>query len=50
MPPVCNAPAGSHSQVDNRLGTFIAVRAFSPPPADVPRTVRSIEERAAAKQ
>ncbi|KAL4447306.1 hypothetical protein ABPG77_007339, partial [Micractinium sp. CCAP 211/92] len=36
-------------QVDNRLGTFIAVRSFSPPPADMPRTVKTVEERAAAK-
>ncbi|KAL4443584.1 hypothetical protein ABPG75_011321 [Micractinium tetrahymenae] len=36
-------------QVDNRLGTFIAVRSFSPPPSDVSRTVKMIEERAAAR-
>ena len=35
-------------QVDNRLGTFIAVRAFTPPPPEVPRSVLSMEERAAA--
>ena len=40
------APSILPAQVDNRLGTFIAVRANSPPPPDVPRTVRSIEERA----
>jgi hypothetical protein len=35
-------------QVDNRLGTFIAVRAFTPPPPEMPRSVLCVEERAAA--
>lgn len=36
-------------QVDNRLGTFIAVRAFAPPPQGLPRTVLCIEEKAQEK-
>lgn len=42
-------PPAAWPQVDNRLGTFIAVRSFSAPPGDVPRTVKMIEERAAAR-
>lgn len=42
-------PTALRLQVDNRLGTFIAVRSFSAPPADVPRTVKTIEERAASR-
>ena len=36
-------------QVDNRMGTFIAVRSLQPPPPGVARTVQCIEERAATR-
>ncbi|KAL4858517.1 Vacuolar protein sorting-associated protein 13C [Chlorella vulgaris] len=36
-------------KVDNRMGTFIAMRSHEPPPAGVPRTIVSIEERAASR-
>jgi hypothetical protein len=32
------------------MGTFIAVRAFAPPPEGVPRTVNCLEEKAAARK
>lgn len=37
-------------QVDNRLGTFVAVRSLQAPPPGVARAVQCIEERAASKQ
>ena len=37
-------------QVDNRLGTFVAVRSLQAPPPGVARAVRCIEERAASRQ
>ena len=36
-------------QVDNRLGSFLAVRAFSAPPVEMVRTVLTVEARAAAR-
>ena len=36
-------------QVDNRLGTFLAVRAFNKPPQNMIRTVVAVEEKEKAK-
>lgn len=43
-------PQVSVWQVDNRLGTFVAVRSLQAPPPGVARAVRCIEERAASRR